>query len=187
MTYRCRLLGLVGSALLGLAACGSDGGAAADGGGGGGAGGNAGNGGGGLGGSTGSAGTGGGAPGFITGTVDGVVVRAEVDPKAGVQGVVGGRIWVVAGTNATSSQGWNVYVQNHVGMHDCGQGWVGLFDGNGDPRSDEGGGCSVNVTAAAPAIGDVIEGTFSASLKSTTPARSVTVTDGAFRVVRTHP
>ena len=139
------------------------------------------------GGSTGGSGAGGGAPGFITGTVDGVVIRADFDPKAGVQGVVDGRIWVVAGTNAATTRGWNVYVQNHVGAHDCGQGWVGLFDGNGDPRSDQGGGCSVNVTAAAPAIGDVIEGTFAATLISTMPARTVTVTDGAFHVVRTNP
>ena len=188
MSCRHRLPGLVGWALLGLAACGSDGGAVADGGGGA-AGGNAGSGGGTGGGSAGSGntGTGGGVPGFITGTVDGVVVRADFDPKAGVQGVLGGRIWMVAGTNAATTREWNVYVQNHVGMHDCGQGWVGLFDGNGDPRSDQGGSCSVDVTAAAPAIGDVIEGTFTATLKSTMPARTVTVTDGAFRVVRTNP
>jgi len=169
---------------LGLAACGSDGGIAADGGGGA-AGGNAGSGGGGLGGGTGSAGMGGGAPGFITGTVDGVIVRAESEPKAGVQGVADGQIWVVAGMAPTS---WNLYVLNQVGMHDCGMGWVGLFDNNGNPRSDLGGGsCSVNVTSAAPAIGDVIQGTFTATLKSTTPARTVAVTDGAFRVVRTNP
>ena len=96
-----------------------------------------------------------------------------------------GQIWVVAGTAPTA---WNVYVQNQVGMHDCGSGWVALFDNNGNPRSDQGGGsCSVNVTSAAPNIGDVIEGTFTATLKSMTPPRTVTVTDGAFRVVRTDP
>lgn len=148
------------------------------------AGGNAGSGGG-LGGSTGSAGTGGGGSGFITGAVDGVVVRAESAPKAGVQGVTDGQIWVVAGMAPAA---WNLYVRNQVGMHDCSMGWVGLFDNNGNPRSDQGGGsCSVNVTSAAPAIGDVIEGTFTATLKSTTPARTVTVTGGAFRVVRTDP
>jgi hypothetical protein len=199
-----RLLGLLGSLVLGLAACGGGGGdGAPDGGGGGGSagsgGGSAGSGGGGGsagsgggsagsgGGSAGSGGTGGGAPGFITGTVDGVVIRADFDPKAGVMGVLDGRIWMTAGTNATVSRGWNVYAQNQVGMHDCGQGWVGLFDGNGDPRSDQGGNCSINVTSAAPAIGDVIEGTFTATLKSTMPARTVTVTDGAFHIVRTHP
>src|SRR5687768_3185022 len=93
MAYRHRLLGLVGSIALGLAACGSNSGAAADGGGGA-AGGGAGSGGG-LAGSTGSAGTGGGGPGFITGTVDGVVVRAETDLKAGVQGTLAGQIWIV--------------------------------------------------------------------------------------------
>ena len=166
MTYRYRLLDLLGSIALGLAACGSDGGAAVDGGGGGG-------------------GTGGGAPGFITGTVDGVVVRAESMVMAGVQGVPDGQIWVVAGMAPTA---WNVYVLNQVGMHDCSMGWVALFDNNGNPRSDLGGGsCSVNVTSAAPAIGDVIQGTFTATLKSMVPARTVTVTDGAFRVVRTNP
>ena len=177
MTYRYRLLGLLGSAVLGLAACGGSA-TTADGGGGGAAGGSG-------GGSTGSAGTGGGIPGFITGTVDGVVVRAESEPKAGIQGVADGQIWVVAGTAPTS---WNLYVQNQVGMHDCAAGWVALFDNNGNPRSDQAAGsCSVNVTSAAPAIGDVIQGTFTATLKSTTPARTVTVTDGAFRVVRTNP
>ena len=33
----------------------------------------------------------------------------------------------------------------------------------------------------------VIQGTFTATLKSMVPARTVTVTDGAFRVVRTNP
>jgi hypothetical protein len=176
MTYRYRLLGLVGSALMGLvAACGSDGGVAADGGGGA-AGGNAGSGGG--------AGGGSGGTGFITGTVDGVVVRAEAEPKAGVQGVSDGQIWVVAGMSPTA---WNLYVLNQVGTHDCSMGWVALFDDNGNPRSDLGGSCSVNVTSAAPAIGDVVAGTFTATLKSMTPARTVSVTDGAFRIVRTNP
>jgi hypothetical protein len=183
MAYRHRLLGLVGSIALSLAACGSDSGAAADGGGGA-AGGGAGSGGG-LAGSTGSAGTGGGAPGFITGTVDGVVVRAETDLKAGVQGTVDGQMWIVGGVAPTS---WNLYVANQVGMHDCSMGWVALFDGNGNPRSDQpGGSCSVNVTSVAPNIGDVVAGTFTATLTSMTPARTVTVTDGAFRVVRTNP
>jgi hypothetical protein len=175
-----------------VGACGG-GGAATDGGGSAGAtagsgGGSAGGGSGGAGGSSsGGSGAGGAVAGYITGTVDGVVYRAEFDPKAGVQGVLGGRIWMTAGTNAMVTRGWNVYAQNQVGMHDCSQGWVGLFDGNGDPRSDMGGSCNVDVTSAAPEIGDVIAGTFTATLTSMTPPRTVTVTDGAFRVVRTNP
>ena len=36
----------------------------------------------------------------------------------------------------------------------------------GDTLRSEGGSCSVTVTAAAPALGDVIEGTFTATLKT---------------------
>ena len=48
-----------------------------------------------------------------------------------------------------------------------------------------GGSCSITVTHAAPALGDLLEGTFSATLKtSASTAETAVVTNGAFHVTR---
>ncbi len=51
--------------------------------------------------------------------------------------------------------------------------------------------CSVTVTAAAPALGDVLEGTFTATLSQfgadPSTARTAVVTNGAFHVTRNLP
>ncbi len=123
---------------------------------------------------------------FISGDVDGVTVRVEVELKSGTVGLAAGQIWVNAGPLGASA--WNLYVSNSVGVSECPSDWIALFDapGGGDLRSDGGGSCSVNVTAAAPALGDVIEGTFSATLKTmtSTPQITAVVTNGAFHVTR---
>jgi hypothetical protein len=174
----CRLPGLVGLVVLGLGACGGGSGGRVDGGGGG-----AGGGGGGSGGPGGGSGAGGGATGYVTGTVDGIVHRGDEEPEAGVQGLADGQIWIVAGAPPNA---WTIYIENQVGTHECSAGGlVMLWDDVGTARSDQGGGCTVNVTSAAPSIGNIVEGTFTATLKDV--SRTLTVTGGAFRVVRTNP
>ena len=114
-----------------------------------------------------------------------MTVRVEAELKSGTVGLAAGQIWVNAGPLGASA--WNLYISNSVGVSACRPDWIALFDapGGGDLRSDAGGSCSVTVTAAAPALGDVIEGTFSATLKTmTSNPRTAVVTNGAFHVTR---
>jgi hypothetical protein len=125
---------------------------------------------------------------FITGDVDGTTVRVEADTMSGTAGLAAGRIWVNAGKSAPA---WNIYIPNSVGTSTCPPDWVALFEvGGAVARSDNpGSSCSVTVTAAAPALGDVIDGTFTATLTTTatssSPVRTAVVTNGAFHVTRT--
>jgi hypothetical protein len=125
--------------------------------------------------------------GFVTAEVDGVMVRVEIDVKSGTSGVGPGRIWITAGT--TSTNAWNLYIANSVGTSTCPPDWVGQFEDTGDLLRSEDGSCSVTVTAAAPAVGDVIEGTFTATLKTMAPEtpRTAVVTNGAFHATRNFP
>jgi hypothetical protein len=125
--------------------------------------------------------------GFVTADIDGVTVRVEVDVRSGTSGVGPGQIWITAGT--TSTDAWNLYISNSVGTSTCPPDWVGQFEDTGDLLRSEGGSCSVTVTAAAPALGDVIEGTFTATLKTMPPEtpRTAVVTNGAFRATRNFP
>jgi hypothetical protein len=123
---------------------------------------------------------------FVTGDVDGVTRRVEVDLRAGTAGLGPGEIWVTAGTSTADA--WNVYMPNSVGTSSCPADWVARFEPDGVVlRSDAGGDCSVTVTQAAPAVGDVIEGTFTATLKtmgSASTPRTAVVTNGAFHLTR---
>jgi hypothetical protein len=125
---------------------------------------------------------------FISGDVDGVTVRVEVDLMAGTSGLAAGQIWVNGGPPSGSA--WNVWFTNSVGTSTCPPGWIAVYDppgGGGTLRSDAGGSCSVTVTRAAPEAGDVVEGTFTATLKSmstASPMRTAAVTNGAFHVTR---
>ena len=124
------------------------------------------------------------AGGFVTADVDGVPVRVEIDLRSGTGGLEPGQIWITAGTVSTNA--WNLYIANSVGTSSCPPDWVALFEETGDTLRAEGGSCSVTVTAAAPALGDVIEGTFTATLKTLAPdaPRTAAVTNGAFRATR---
>jgi len=108
-------------------------------------------------------------------------------PQAGLQGLADGMIWMTAGTTSTT-RGWTVYIPNSVGTHACvGQTWIMLLDTASGRTDADGAGCSVTVTRAAPTLGDVIEGTFTATLGSLTTATPlVAVTNGAFHVTRSH-
>lgn len=120
---------------------------------------------------------------FISADVDGVTVRAELMPSAGTNGLSAGQIWANAGTTS-ETLGWTLYVPNSVGTSACIPDWVALFEAGRMLRSDRGS-CSVTVTAAAPALGDVLEGTFTATLTTlTSTVQTAVVTNGAFHVTR---
>jgi hypothetical protein len=124
---------------------------------------------------------------FIAADVDGATVRGEFAPTAGTKGVADGEIWLNAGLTS-KLDGWLLYIQNSVGTSACSPNWIALFDIGPTLRSDNpGGSCSVTVTVPAPALGDVIEGTFTATLAtaSTTPTTAA-VTNGVFQVTRTN-
>ena len=120
---------------------------------------------------------------FIAADVDGVTVRAELTPTCGTKGAAPGEIWFNAGTTSTTL-GWTLYVPNSVGTSTCIPDWLALFEAGRMLRSDRGT-CTVTVTAAAPALGDVLEGTFTATLTTLTlPVQTAVVTNGAFHVTR---
>jgi hypothetical protein len=122
---------------------------------------------------------------FISADVDGTTVRAELMPAAGTMGLTSDAlIWASAGTTSTTL-GWNFYVPNAAGTFSCPPSWMALFEPGRIFLADAAGSCSITVTQAAPALGDVLEGTFSATLKTTssTPQTAV-VTNGAFHVTR---
>jgi hypothetical protein len=120
---------------------------------------------------------------FVSADVDGVTIRAELGPEAGTIGLADGQIWVGAGTTS-SAKGWTIYMTNSVGTTGCPPSWI-MLSVTGFQRTDPLGSCSVTVTRAAPALGDVLEGTFMATLGSAS-GQTVSVTNGVFHVTRTH-
>jgi hypothetical protein len=119
---------------------------------------------------------------FIVADVDGVTVRAELMPSCGTKGLSAGEVWANAGTTS-ALLGWSLYVRNSVGTGTCIPDWVALYEQGRMLRSDRGS-CSVTVTAAAPALGDVLEGTFTATLTTFDSPDQHAVTNGAFHVTR---
>lgn len=123
--------------------------------------------------------------GFITGDVDGVTFRAEMMPSAGIKGVAEGLIYLNASTTSVGL-GWTMYVENSTGTTMDDPNWIALFEPDRTLRSDSPGAtASVTITADAPALGDTVKGTFTATLAtmSATP-ETVVVTNGAFEVRR---
>jgi len=127
---------------------------------------------------------------FITADVDGVTLRAAFKPGAWTAPGDAEDLWVVAG-KTSMLDGWNIYVPNSVGTSDCPPTWLALFEINSPIICSEGpgAGCSVTVTKPAAAVGDVVEGTFTATLSpygaDASTARVAVVTNGAFHVTRT--
>jgi len=127
---------------------------------------------------------------FITAEVNGATVRAGFEPSAGTSGVGEGLIWVVAG-RTSMLDGWNLYIPNSVGTSDCPPSWLALFEVDVPTVCSDAPGatCSVTVTSAAPALGDVMAGTFTATLTpfgtaSPSAAQTAVVANGAFHVTR---
>jgi hypothetical protein len=134
----------------------------------------------------GGAGGTGGSPssgGFITGDVDGVTVRGETQAVSyWWSGLLEG--WLAA-EGSTAEWTWTLIVQNVAGPAACS---YALLAPAGDANkafasyAQPDGRCDVTVTAAAPNVGDNLEGTFTATLVRGTTAK--VVTNGAFRVPR---
>jgi hypothetical protein len=139
------------------------------------------------GGSGGAGGTGGASGYFITAEVDGVTMRAETNVRAyWFQGLQPGYLGLTASGSGWS---WELVMVNMTGTPACGTASVQL---NYDDTSmgsygtfHAGDACAFTVSSAAPAVGDVLEGTFSAMMSgmpTTNPDR--VATNGSFRVPR---
>ena len=112
--------------------------------------------------------------GFVTADVDGVTVRVETDFRSGTGGLAAGQIWITAGHDGDATRGTSG-LTNSVGTSTCPPDWVALFEDPGrwrHPALRAAAAAAVTVTAAAPALGDVIEGTFTATLKTMPPSDS---------------
>ena len=126
---------------------------------------------------------------FITADVDGASVRAAFKPGAWASASDPDDLWVVAGKTSILD-GWNLYFPNSVGTTTCPPTWLALFELDSPIICSEGpgAGCSITVTTAALAVGDVVEGTFTATLSpfgaDASTARTAVVTNGVFHVTR---
>ena len=131
---------------------------------------------GGASGSAGASGAGGSAVAgyYITGDVDGVTVRAEMGAVAyWWSGIVTGTI---AADASAASWAWSLIVVNGTNVaSNCSAAEIFLSP-PGHPEmgfaKSNGGSCSVQVTQAAPNVGDILEGTFTATLAN--PAHTQT-------------
>jgi hypothetical protein len=124
-----------------------------------------------------------GSGGFITGDVDGVRVRGETQAVSyWWSGLLDG--WLAA-EGSTAEWTWMLIVKNLAGPAACS---YAMLTPPGDPTKtfasyvEPDGRCDVTVTAAAPNVGDNLEGTFTATLVRGTMAK--VVTNGAFRLPR---
>jgi len=122
---------------------------------------------------------------FIMADVDGVTIRAELQAGAYFwSGLVDG--WLDA--EARSSEWiWTISVRNSLGSS-MGEDTALFAVGSTTTifaSYTTGGSSEVAVTATAPHAGDVLEGTFSATLaRLGGPAMTATVTNGSFRLAR---
>jgi len=125
---------------------------------------------------------------FIAANVDGVSYLCTFEPSAGTSWD-GTEILLSAG-KTSMLDGWNLTVPNSVGTTTCPPSWMALFELDAPIVCSDGPGasCSVTVTAGAPALGDVVEGTFTATLSTLgadpLTARRAVVTNGAFHLTR---
>jgi hypothetical protein len=128
---------------------------------------------------------------FIKADIDGVEARADTEVRGDLIPSIPGYVAIYARSPSVPFGSMTLYFPNRVGTVACSPGdptWVAL--GAGTRRSDfPGGACSIAVSAAAPAVGDILEGTFSATLvTSTTPSQgTASITNGVFRVPRVTP
>jgi len=171
-----RLASLLLCWLLALAGCGSSGAGLGNG--------DAGAGGTGAGGGGGAAGTG--AVAFITGDVDGVTVRGEMQARAyWFQGLVQGELALEA---HAPEWDWYLVITNSTAGNACASGYGQLIKAGSQTdgfASFKGGAtCTVTVTHSAPNVGDVLEGTFSGSWLAIVGEGMKTITNGSFRVAR---
>jgi hypothetical protein len=141
---------------------------------------------------SGAAGAGGGSGGsagegdyFVSAVVDGVPTRAEMQAVTyWFQGLQPGYV-TVEGQNA-DYQWYFVTMESALSPNGCS--YLTLLPAGSNPEAAlasfyEGKSCTVNITQEAPNVGDVLEGTFSATL-GRSAMDEVIVTEGRFRVPR---
>ena len=122
--------------------------------------------------------------GFITAEVDGVTIRAETKAVSywwsGLQ-----QGWIEADAENAEWQ-WVLILRNTTGSAACGYIVLQPVDTPTMAFASYGadGACAVTLTAAAPDVGDVIEGTFTATLDQVSGQMLKQVTGGSFRVPR---
>jgi hypothetical protein len=144
---------------------------------------------GGAGGASGSGGTGAGgtSAAYIVADIDGVTTRAEVEAASyWFQGIASFDIALSAkpGTAANTLR-WFILAPNDRGTFTCmpGARYIELTPtAQGGATHTSPGTCSVTITAAAPNVGDVVQGTFTATLVGQGTVRAVT--NGSFRLPR---
>lgn len=125
--------------------------------------------------------------GFITGDVDGVTIRAEMRAVSyWWSGIQDG--WLGAEAQNAEWQ-WSLVLPNATGpLAACSGGYVVLQTAGSGTMAfgsfGADGACAADVTAAAPDVGDVFEGMFTATLDQVSGAMLKQVTNGAFRVPR---
>jgi hypothetical protein len=136
-------------------------------------------------GSGGAGGAGGSGDYFVSVFEDGVPIRAETDVRAyWYEGLQPGWLLVEA---FTEDHAFYLLVLNALSSKAC-----SYMVSAAVPRTPqtergsfvEGGSCNVTVTATAPEVGDVFEGTFSAVVGAFVGAPLVTLTEGRFRAPR---
>jgi hypothetical protein len=134
-------------------------------------------------------GAGGTAEHHVVGDRDGVTVRGETQAVAyWFQGLTDGSI-VIEGSDDEWT--WYLLVTNSETASACAGGYLELIKRgsngiDGFASFHAGGACTVAVTHAAPAVGDLLEGTFAATVypilgPNTSPT---SITNGRFRVPR---
>jgi hypothetical protein len=122
----------------------------------------------------------------VSAVVDGVPIRAEMNVQAywfqglldgwlELQGATEDRVFYVVLLNALSDDACSYLVFAPLPFEP--------FTAAGSYV--EGGSCDVTVTATAPAVGDIIEGTFSAVVGPLGASPLLALTDGRFRAPRT--
>jgi hypothetical protein len=122
---------------------------------------------------------------FISAIVDGVPIRAEMNVQAlWFQGLLEGSVGL---EGSTAEQRFDFVLDDYVSPNACTYlvlSSLPLDQGQGAGSFVEGGSCEAMLTAAAPNVGDILEGTFSAVVGMFNGTPLVTLTDGRFRAPR---
>ena len=124
--------------------------------------------------------------GFITADVDGVTIRGEMRAVSywwsGIQ-----EGWIASQAQNAEWQ-WGLVLRNATGPAACSGGSIFLQPAASGSMAfgsfGAGGACAADVTAAAPNVGDVFEGTFTATLGQVGGATLKQVSNGVFHVPR---
>jgi hypothetical protein len=141
---------------------------------------------GGVGGASGGGGANGGSSEyFVSALVDGTPVRAEMNVRTyWFQGLSEAQL---ALEGSTADRRFDFVFGNYVAENPCNYvvlNSVPVVGGQAEASFVEGGRCDMTLTALAPNVGDIIEGTFSAVVGPLGSGPLVTLTEGRFRAPR---